>query len=232
MIEIDLKRVGVLQNKLKDLNAKGIPFAQRNTINDMAFKTQQTARETIKRDFVSRNTWTARSVRVDRAKGAGDSAVVGSTERYMAEQEHGHRGGPTHIPRPAAAGQSNKSKVRTKVVRKNNRINALNAYASAAKRLNSKAGQKAKNMATVKEAKAEGRKYVLQIRGAKKAIYQVFGTKRKPRTRMIQDLSRKVRVVPKHPWLAPSSRAVQQTAPRLYAMRLREQLARLRGGMA
>lgn len=225
MIEIDLKRVGVLQNKLKDLNAKGFPFAQRNTINDMAFKTQQTAREAIKRDFINRNTWTARSVRVDRAKGTRDSAVVGSTERYMADQEFGAQGGPTHIPTPAAAGQSNRSKVRTRVVRKRLRINAI-------PRVDRVRGAgldaKARNAAAVHAAKANGDKFVYLERGRRKGIYQVFGTKRKPRTRMVQNLSRSVRVVPRHQWLEPSSRSVQQTAPRLYAIRLREQLARLR----
>jgi len=225
MIKIDLKRVGVLQGKLEKLNAKGIPFAQRNTLNDMAFKTQQTSREAIKRDFISRNTWTVRSVRVDKARRTGDSAVVGSTERYMADQEFGAQGGPTHIPTPAAAGQSNRAKVRTRVVRKRLRVNAIPRVDRVrAAGLDARA----RNTLAVHTAKANGDKFVYLERGKRKGIYQVYGTKRRPRTRMVQNLGRSVRVVSKHPWLAPSSYAVQRTAPRLYAVRLQEQLARLR----
>lgn len=223
MITVDLKRVGMLHDRLEKLSAKGIPFAQRNTINDMAFATQREARDVIRAEFTTRNQWTVRSVQVDRAKSTRDSALVGSTEKYMADQEHGAVGGPKNVVTPAAAGQPNRASVRTKVARRANRMNAI----KLGKRAGSGIDARSRNIAAVKEAKAEGRKFVYLERGKVKGIYQVFGSKRKPRTRMVQNLTRRQRVVKAHPWLAPAADRVQQTAPRLYAKRLREQLQRV-----
>jgi len=224
MIEIDMKRVGVLQDRLEKLNARGLPFAQRNTINDMAFATMREARETIRSEFTTRNSWTVRSVKAERARSTRDSALVGSTERYMADQEFGATGGPTNIPTPASAGQSNRSKTRTRVVRKANRMNAISL-----KRNRIKVGdQRQRNIATVKQAKADGQRFVYLERGRVKGIYRVMGTKRKPKTRMVQNLSRRVRVVRARPWLAPSTATVVAQRDRLYAVRLQEQLRRVR----
>lgn len=84
------------------------------------------------------------------------------------------------------------------------------------------------NMVALREAKASGRKFVYLDRGKTKGIYKVMGTKKKPKSRMVQNMSRKVAVVPKHPWLAPSSATVMATAPQLYHARLEQQLRRLR----
>lgn len=224
MIEIDMKRVGILQRRLTELNAKGLAFAQRNTINDMAFATQTASRAAIRSEFVNRNTWTVRSIHVDRAKTTRDSAVVGSTEKYMADQEYGAIGGPRHVPTPAAAGQSNRSAVRTQVVRKRMRMNAIQL---GGKRVQA-GSAKARNVAAVHQAKANGEKFVYLERGRVKGIYQVFGTKRKPRTRMVQNLTRRQRIVKPHPWLRPASEAVMRNVGRAYAVHLRRQLLRMR----
>ena len=224
MIEIDMKRVKAMADRLDRLNAKGIPFAQRNTINDQAFATQKEARATIRSEFVTRNNWTQRSVKVERARSTRDSAMVGSTEKYMADQEFGATGGPTNVPMPASAGQSNRARTRTRVVRKSYRMNAIQLK----RRRNAPGNQAQRNIAAVRQAKDEGRKFVYLERGRVKGIYRVMGSKKKPKTRMVQNLTRRVRVVRRHPWLYPSTQAVGKQAQRMYAVRLREQLVRLR----
>ncbi|ANO58045.1 hypothetical protein [Shewanella phage SFCi1] len=225
MIEMNTRDLRRLEENLRDLNAKGIHFAERNTINDMAFGTMHEARKTITEQFVNRNKWTMRSVQVDKARKLSDSAEVGSTEDYMADQEFGRiKHENMHIPTPSASGESPRASVRRRPVRRPNRMSAITLKRAKYSGMT----RQQQNIATVKEAKAEGRKFVFLQRGKERGIYKVFGTKRKPKTTKIQDLSRRVAEVPRNPWLAPSSATVMRTAPQLYATRLQQQLDRLR----
>jgi hypothetical protein len=224
MLEINTAQLKALEASLGDLNTKGIPFAQRNTVNDMAFATLRLSRGHIRSEFVNRNQWTARSVGVDRAKSTRDSAEVGSTEAYMADQEFGRtKTEHTQMATPAASGESNRAAVRRRPVRRRNRMAAI-SLGPKGKRMGSRAQQ---NIVAVKEAKASGRKFVYLDRGRVKGIYQVFGTKKNPRTRMIQNMSRRVAIVPRNPWLAPSSAKAMALGPALYEAQLLRQLDRL-----
>jgi hypothetical protein len=227
MLTIDMKQARELERFLGQLNARGIKFAQRDAINDMAFATQKTARDTIRSEFTNRNTWTVRTVMVDRARSTRDSAEVGSTEYYMAQQEFGatltkH----TQMATPAASGESNRSKIRRKPVRMANRMSSIR-LAKRNRGIGSRAQQ---NIVALKEAKESGRKFVYLDRGRVKGIYKVMGTKRKPKSRMVQDMSRRVAVIPRNPWLAPSSEAVMARAPEIYHAQLVRQLGRLGTG--
>ena len=223
-MKIDMRQVEDLEHTLGQLNARGVPFAQRNAINDMAFATMRESKETIRNEFINRNKWTANSVRVDPARSTSDSSEVGSTEEYMLDQELGAtKTEHTQMATPAASGESNRAKVRRKPVRRANRMANIN-LGSRSRSGGSRAQQ---NMAALREAKASGRKFVYLDRGKTKGIYKVMGTKKKPKSRMVQNMSRKVAVVPKHPWLAPSSATVMATAPQLYHKRLEQQLDRV-----
>ena len=225
MMKIDMRQARALEDLLGQMNRKAIPFAQRDAINDMAFATMRQARGAVRSDFVNRNTWTVGSIRADRARSTRDSAEVGSTERYMADQEFGRtKTEHTQMATPAASGESNRAKVRRKPVRKANRM----ANIRLGQRVKGVAGRAQQNIVALKEAKAEGRKFVYLDRGRVKGIYRVYGTKRRPRARMVQDMSRRVAVVPRHPWLAPSTQAVTARAPEIYHAQLVRQLGRLR----
>jgi hypothetical protein len=225
MINIDMKQAKRLEELLGEMNRKAIPFAQQAAINDMAFATMRQARATIRSEFVNRNKWSVGSVRVDRARSARDSAEVGSTERYMADQEFGRtKTEHTQMATPAASGESNRAKVRRKPVRRANRMAAI----TLGKRAKGVGSRAQRNIVALKEAKAEGRKFVYLDRGKVKGIYKVMGTKRRPRARMVQDMSRRVAVVPRHPWLAPSTQAVTARAPEIYHAQLVRQLVRMR----
>ncbi len=225
MLKMDTRELRRLEDNLRELNAKGVHFAERNTVNDLAFATQKEARQTIRSEFVNRNKWTERSVQVDRAKSLRDSAEVGSTERYMADQEFGRvKTENTNIPTPAASGESPRARTRRRPVRRANRMNAITLSRTKTAGMS----QKQRNIVTVKQAKETGRKFVFLQRGQERGIYKVMGRKTKPKTRKVQDLSRRVAVVPRNPWLAPSSRTVMARAPELYAKQLQRQLDRLR----
>jgi hypothetical protein len=226
MINIETKQLQALESALSQLATRGVAFAHRDTINDMAFATQTLARATIRSEFVNRNAWTARSVHVDRARSTRDASEVGSTEEYMADQEFGRtKTEHTQMATPAASGESNRASVRRRPVSRRNRMASI-TLGKRSRGLGSRAEQ---NIVAVKEAKAEGRKFVYLDRGRVKGIYRVFGTKKKPRTRMIQNMSRRVARVPRNPWLAPSSYTVAARAPVLYAAQLQRQLDRLVG---
>jgi hypothetical protein len=225
MLKIDMKQIADLENTLGQLNARGIAFAQRNAINDMAFATMRESKDTIRNEFINRNKWTANSVRVDPARSTRDSSEVGSTEEYMLDQELGAtKTEHTQMATPAASGESNRAKVRRKPVRRANRMANIN-LGSRSRTGGPRAQQ---NMIALREAKESGRKFVYLDRGKTKGIYKVMGTKKRPKSRMVQNMSRKVAVVPKHPWLAPSSKTVMANAPEMYHKRLQQQLDRIR----
>lgn len=227
MMKVDMSQAKHLGDLLGKFNARGVPMAERNTLNDLAFATQRAARETIRGDFINRNAWTARSVQVDRARLVGDSSEVGSTEEYMADQEYGRvKTEHTQMATPAASGESNRAKVRRKQVRRVNRMASINLGNRARSR--GAMSRVQENIVALKEAKESGRKFVYLDRGKTKGIYRVMGTKRKPRSRMVQDMSRRVAVVPRHPWLTPASLSAMARAPEFYHAQLVRQLGRLR----
>lgn len=221
---IDTRDMRHLERGLGDLSRNGVAFAQRNTINDLAFDTQRRARENIRNNYINRNTWTVRSVRVDKARTTRDSAEVGSTERYMADQEFGAvRHTNTNIATRAASGEGTGTGVRRRVVRRANRMDRI---ARQVKRNKNMSSQAITNYVALKEAKADGRKFVYQSRGKRKGIYKVFGTKRKPKSRMVQDLSRKVAVVPKREWLGPTAEGMARRVEQFHSNNLNKEVVR------
>ncbi|AUR81629.1 neck protein [Vibrio phage 1.009.O._10N.261.51.C9] len=225
MFEINGKELKRLEQQLDQVAEFGLQHAQRNTLNDYAFGTQRQAKQNIRDQFTNRNRWTERSVQVDKASRFVPSSEVGSTEDYMREQEFGARTeSPIHVPTPAASGESVRANKRLRPVRKNNRMNNINL-----KGRSRRAGgltRKQQNIAAVRQAADEGRKFVYLDRGKRKGIFRLYGGKRRPRTRLIQDLSRRVRVVPKNQWLAPASDKVMARAGETYYRHLAQQLRR------
>jgi hypothetical protein len=99
---------------LKKVKAIAFPLAIQGTLNTAAFNSMRKAKKTIKEDFVNRNTFTERSVRVERTrtlKIIDMASTVGSIAPYMLEQEEGAKKTSKgkhglRIPTGAAAGQS------------------------------------------------------------------------------------------------------------------------------
>lgn len=229
MIRINMQGAKELETKLARLNKRGLPFAMRNTMNDAAFKTREVAQRTIRRNMVTRNKWTERSVQVEKARNPMRiEARVGSLQPYMSTQEFGgtkrkKRKEGVPIATGTASGEGMSPTPRKRVPRAVNRLQRIQL-----KRKVRGKNRKQRNVAAVKEAAASNNKYVFMDLGRTKGIFKVMGGKRKPRVKMIWSLKHQSVNIPRNPWLAPSvKRVTEKMLPTLYARRLTQQLDRL-----
>lgn len=231
MIEVDTRQLKELERDLKVFARRAYPFATKSTVNGAAFQTQKTARRDIQVKMVTRNKFTVQSVRVEQARTLNvnrQAAIVGSIADYMADQEFGgvtvKTGGEgVAIPTGYSAGQENQQP-RTKLPRKPNKLSNIQL-----KRRRGKAvSRKQRNVAAVKAAAASNNKYVYLDIGKRKGIFRVIGGKRKPRLKMVYDLSRASTPIPKNPWLKPATDDTQQKIPAIYFKALTFQANRLK----
>lgn len=220
-MKADFTQMRKYERALGKFADKGLAFAAAETINKIAQRHQERAVESVERRFTVRTPYTLRSIRRTRAGTRDQSSEVGSMAPYLADQEFGAMGGPVNIPTTTASGEAPRARIRRKPVRRANRMNAINIKS---KRPNT-GNRQADNVAAVKEAAATKSRYVYQDRGRRKGIYKVTGGKRKPRIRLIQDLTRRVRIVKPVPWLAPLTKDSHRHAARHYEKALLKQLA-------
>lgn len=221
IVNVDLGQFNwFAKDVLERIGERAIPYAVRNTLNAAAFEARTLWQAQMDKAFVLRNTWTKRSIGVEKASGLKLStmhSVVGSRLDYMKTQEEGgsETAGSRHgvpIPTPAAAGQAAKAKKRTKQVRNKNWMSAMQVEA----RLTSIRNRAQRNVATVKAALKTGGGVVYMDLGKKRGLFRVEGTpKGRARVRMVWDLSRaNVRTKP-HPTLEPVVKAI---LPRMEAI--------------
>ena len=125
-ISIDLSQIDKFEKKtLQKIKAFAYPLAIKNTLNSLAFQSMRSAKKTIAEDFINRNKFTERSIRVTPTKTIKIKemvASVGSVADYMEKQEGGAKISSKgkqglRIPTGAAAGQA-KSFPRLKPIRK------------------------------------------------------------------------------------------------------------------
>lgn len=219
----------ILEYERKMLNfPRAMRYAQRNTINDMAFNTKEVGQENMRNDMVLRNQWSERSVQVDRARTINDAAVVGSTLDYMADQEFGGtnvRNGSKGVPIPTATATGEGSaQPRRKTARPMNRLNRLKVNSS--KRVG--ANRKQRNVMAVRQAVKTGRRVVYMDTGKKKFIARITGGKRNPKVRMLYDLSKRSTPIPRQPWLAPATTSTLARGFQMWGRRLDQQLKTLK----
>lgn len=228
MIEIDQKQIKQLERDLKTFKRRALPFATKATVNGAAFATQKTARRDINVKMITRNRFTEQSVRVEQTRTLKINqqiAVVGSIADYMADQEFGGTNRPegenVAIPTGYSAGQE-KQQPRTKLPRKPNKL----ANIRLKRRRRGATSRKQRNVAAVKAAAQSTNKYVFLDLGKRKGIFKVVGGKRKPRLKMVYDLTRKSTPIPKNPWLKPAVDHTQQKMPAIYFKALQFQAKR------
>tara|TARA_R110002153_G_C13332612_1_gene498560 strand:- start:1969 stop:2682 length:714 start_codon:yes stop_codon:yes gene_type:complete len=217
MFSIDKRDIIQFEHQLKTFAEKAYPFATRNTINTAAFATQKAAKENIRNSMTLRNKFTERSIKVVPDKRNLDVdkqvATVGSTAPYMAKQEYGDTETSSGkegvaIATSYAAGQQGQ-KPRTRLPRKPNLLQNIRL----SKRKSGRAGNKMQaNLIAVKHAAESGNRYVFLDLRRGAGIFKVVGGKKRPRIKMLYDLSRKTVVIPKNPWMSP---AVETTEPKI-----------------
>lgn len=231
MITVDNKDLKKYERDLKTFASRAYPYATRHTVNSAAFKARGIAQDNVWENMVTRNKWTERSIQVGKTGTLNvqrQAAIVGSIEDYMETQEFGgtetsSSGKGVAIATGYAAGQEGQ-RPRTRLPRRPNTMQAIQLQ-KRKKRGTSRAQQ---NFIAVREAAASGAKFLYLDLGRRRGIFRVLGGKRKPRIKMVHDLTRASVVIPKNPWLAPAVSATEKYIPEIYRDALVFQLQRIK----
>lgn len=241
VIMFDISSPGTikLERDLERFKEQAIPFAVRNTLNRAAFGTQGRGKAKVRSDMVLRNSFTEKSIQVERARGLNVAimeAAVGSTLDYMEDQEFGTTkvsGGKRGVPLPTttASGEGMGAQPRRKLPRAANRLGRIQLGSQTGKGFKSK---RQEIFLRVRETVRAGHKFLYLDTGRKQAIYQVKGRGRVDkqgritgiRMRMVYDLTRRSVNIPKSPWLKPSFDGMLREIPKIYERSLVFQLKR------
>ena len=225
-IKVDTKEVDKLERQLNWLNLLGVKFAQRETMNDLARVTMKRSKQIIKRDMIQRNRFTLGSIRMNFATRARDFSEVGSLQKYMITQEHGttEQAGGKHgvaIPTRFSSGEGKGSGPRRKLVRRPNRMHAIN-IPKGRRRGKNKAQRR---ILAIARARSIGAKYAFLEFKRTKGIFRVFKRKSR-RPMMVQDLTRKTIRIPASPWLRPAREQVTRFTMKWFRKNLIKQIRR------
>jgi hypothetical protein len=232
MIKIDDKEIKRYECDLKTFANRAYPFATKQTVNRSAFTAQKIARNDIRGSMTLRNKFSVQSIQVDQArtlKVSRQTATVGSIAGYMEDQEFGATKSKkgkegVAIATSYAAGQSQNARPRTRLPRKPNQL----ANIKLQRRRKRGSNRRQQNLIAIKQAAEGGRKYVFLDLGRRKGIFKVVGGRRRPKIKMVHDLTRQSVKVPKNPWLAPAVAKTEALIPAIYRDSLAFQLKRLR----
>ena len=234
MIAVNVAQMRQFEARLLRLNEKGVKFAEVESVNRAAFETMGAARQELGGKMTLRNTWTQKSIRVQRATLTTPEAVVGSTAGYMETQElggreEGHGGAAVSIPTSVSSGEGRGAVPRQKTVRKPNKMTSIILNRRRRISRSGSAGNRSRrNVYTVKRAAATGSKFIFLQLQRRRGIFRVYGGKTRPRLEMVQDLTRKSVVIPRNPWLLPVAKDEAKQVARYYSEALARQLRRLR----
>jgi len=213
-----------LADTLRSMSKHGVKFAEMKTINDAAFLARRVAQSNVERKFINRTTWSKRSISVNKANTRALQSSVGSTEDYLRKQELGgsERATGRHgvaIPTAYSSGEG-MNRVRRRLTRKPNRVANLNLKNSTGKAR----GRKQQNLVKVRQAAKSNNKVIYMKTRRGKGLFRVIGGKRRPKVKMIHDLSRKSIRIRKRPWLHPATRLAAKRIPKDYKKNLLGQI--------
>lgn len=137
MFTVDIKQIKQFGKELKRYGDNILPKVIRNTLNTAAFDTRKTAVGFIEDNFILRNRWTIRNVRVKKATSLDINVMVsevGSSLPYMVKQEEGAIVTPV---RESFAIPSNESRVgrdKNRMVSSRYKINKLGKFGKSNKK--------------------------------------------------------------------------------------------------
>ncbi|MBK2258721.1 hypothetical protein [Francisella philomiragia] len=230
MLQIDDKDIKKLENDLKLFAHKAFPFATKNTLNQSAFKAMNIAKQNVRNQMITRNKFTEQSIRVEQTKTlntAKQAAYIGSIAEYMEDQEFGgtktsKKGNHLSIATGYSSGEEGQQP-RSRLPR------AVNKMKNIKLRPTSRNGKtrKQRNIIAIRDAANNGQKYVYLDLGRRKGIFKVLGGKKRPKIKMVHDLSRKSVVIDKNPWLKPSVEETKLYIPEIYKNSLEFQVKRV-----
>lgn len=227
MFKINTDDIRRLQDDLETFAERSIPFATRKTLNDSAFAARSIAQADVSKSMVNRNKFTLRSIQVEQARTLNisrQSSEIGSTADYMEDQEFGaikSKGGKhgVQLTTSYASGEGENAQPRKRLPRKANSMTSI----QLSKRRRKGAGRKQRNLVAIKDAAITGRKFVFLDLGKTKGIFKVIGGKRRPKIKMLHDMTRGSVAIPRNPWLKPAFEEATRMMPAFYADALRFQ---------
>ena len=225
-IDLDLSEIDELAKDISVMRKVGFRYAARDTLNTSAFNQREKMQAQLGRDFILKNNHTKRGIRVTKSPNINFlQSEVGSIDDYMGRQEtggtvvsKGKRG--VVLQTSYSAGLSENAKPRTKLAKPANRIKGPTGHGRVNLTNSKRKGKnrKQRNVAAVMTALNKGNKYVYMelSRGDRKGIFKLIGGKRKPKVKMIADLSRKSVPTPKTQWAWRSLKGVGKMVSRVY----------------
>lgn len=226
--EVKADDLDLLLHELETVRRRAVPFAIRDSLNASAHFAKAEWTKQLHVKLTIRSTWTQRGIRTERATGLDINrmvSAVGSVRGYMSKLEEGGTvsdpmGVPIHTS--VASGEGRGARPRTKAVRPSNRLNKIQRYKG------SFGSQSQRNMQSVAKAQRGGgrNKVAYMELGAKKGLYKVSGSKRKPRIDLLIDLSRLTTKVKPHPTLQPTIARLAPRLPTIHALAIVRQLRR------
>lgn len=229
MIKVNTKQIKEYEKDLKTFAERAYPYATRYTVNTAAFKARELSQDNLRSDMVLRNRFTVNSIRVDKTGTLAVSrqaAVVGSIADYLETQEFGGTkqssgGKGVAIATSYSAGEEGQ-RPRTRLPRRPNKMGNIQLQ----KRRKAGSSRKQQNFIAVQQAAKSGQKFIYLDLGRRRGIFRVTGGKRKPKLKMVQDLTRSSVTIPKSPWLAPAVKDTEKYIPGIYLDALKFQLQR------
>jgi hypothetical protein len=226
---VDMLEIEDLEKELEVFKKRALPFATRSTLTTAAWRGRAEQQELIGRKLVERNKWTRGSISAEPAKSLvirKQQSAFGSTEKYMVRTEEGgtergKAGKALAIPTGYSAGQEN-ARPRTKLPRKPHKMRNIRLTKAKTRGRS----RKQRNFLLVRDAKARNIKYIFMDLGRRKGVFRVLGSKRKPKLKMVADVSQKAIRIPPTPTLKPAFKKVSRELDDIYRRKLLEQIRR------
>lgn len=227
MFEADMRQIERLKLDLGAFAERAVPFALMQTMNSAAFDARKKSIDNISTKMILRNTFTKRSIQVEKATKINPESAVGSTLAYMEDQEFGTTliaRGKVGLPITTsyASGEGDTATPRRRLARKANSLRMINLTHARIKGTS----KKQMNFLKVRETIRTGNRYVFLDLGRTKGIFRVIGKGKNARIRMVQDMSRKSALIKPRPWLGPAVDKTQKIMPQLFVQSLERQVQR------
>lgn len=242
MIRIDVTDFKDFENALGTFRHKALPFAHKSMLNETAFVAQNVAQKRVRNSMILRNRFTLQSIRVNQSKTLNirrQFSTIGSTERYMLDQEFGGvrvKSGKHGVPIPTSfsAGQAEKSRPRMKLPR--TRLPKLRLSRNRKRPAGQPKGRRQAILFKIQDAVTSGRRVffhdfgtrrgvgIFKVKGGRKGFKR--GGPKGAKLKMLFSFAKPVISVPRRPWLKPAVDAASKRMPALYVKALKFQLRR------
>lgn len=223
LLDVDLKELQKFEKDLLRFKSKALPFAVRETINEIAFEAQRTWKQILPTKMKLRNKYTQQSIRVEKAKNLNIQTMqsrVGSIADYMDEQEFGGveaKKKKHGVPIPAAAPGRRKNRGKVAKAKQFKAINILPSVQGSRSR---------KIVVAMAMAKKRGGPSFafLKVKPGRKGIFSLDPGSKRSGIRKIWDLSKSSVVTPANPTMSLAVKDAIKRGPGIYREALIKQL--------